>query len=153
MKRRLISLCLLALSLFACGPWFDGIWFPGIVRDRLARGVAQGPGTLIYLNEITSFGYKTAHIFGPYSRVAVIQSRLDIDAEEATQLARGIEQRDDIHLLVFSFQHASFESMEVPRSRADFGPEVATCSFVSEEAVFVVKKGGTLGLAPGVTCK
>ena len=153
MKRRLLALCLLASSLSACGPWFDGLWFPGTVRNRLARAVAQGPGTLVRLAEITPFGYKTAHLFGPYTSIATIQSRLEIDADEAEQLARGIEGRDDIHLLVFSFEHASYESMEIPRNQAGFGLELAECSFVSQEAVFVVKKGGTLGLAPGVTCK
>jgi hypothetical protein len=83
----------------------------------------------------------------------VLQSWLDIDADEAEPLARGIEGRDDIHLLVFSFEHVSLESMEIPRSQVDFGPELAACAFVSQEAVFVVKKGGTLGLAPGVSCK
>jgi hypothetical protein len=123
------------------------------VRDRLARGVAQGPGTLIHLDEITPFGYKTVHLFGPYTKVARIQSWLAIDADEAEQLARGIEGRDDIHLLIFSFEHVSYESMEVPRRQVDFGPELAACPFISEEAVFVVKKGGILGLAPGVSCK
>lgn len=153
MNRRLLLLCLLASSLLACGPWFDGLWFSVTVRNRLARGVAQGPGTLIRLDEITPFGYKTAHLFGPYTTIATIQSRLEIDADEAEQLARGIAGRDDIHLLVFSFENASYKSMEIPRSLAGFGLELAACSFVSQEAVFVVKKGGTLGLAPGVSCK
>src|SRR6185295_1588260 len=150
MKRRLLPLCLLTSSLVACGPWFDGLWFPGAVRDRLARAAAQGPGTLVRLHEITPFGYKTAHVFGPYTPIATIESRLAIDADEAERLARGISGRDDIHLLVFSFEHASYRSMEIPRSLAGFGLELAACSFGSQEAVFVVKKGGTLGLAPGV---
>jgi hypothetical protein len=153
MKRRLLALWLLASSLWACGSWFDGLWFPGTGRNRLARGVAQGPGTLIRLDEITPFEYKTAHIFGPYTTIATIQSRLVIDADEAERLSRGIEGRDDIHLLVFSFEHVSSKSMEIPRSQAGFGLELAECSFIAQEAVFVVKKGGTLGLAPGVSCK
>lgn len=102
---------------------------------------------------MTSFGYKAAYIFGPYTKVSVIQSWLGIETDEATRLARGIERRDDIHLLVFSFQHAPLDSMEIPRSLVDFGPEVARCGFVLDDAVFVVEEGGILGLAPGDACK
>lgn len=113
----------------------------------------QGPGTLIPLQEVTPFGYKVAYIFGPYTEVALMQSWLDADLEEATRLARGIERRDDIHLLVFTFQHSAMESMEIPRGRVEFGPEVSKCGFISKDAVFLVKKGGILGLAPGIPCE
>jgi hypothetical protein len=153
LKSLLLPMWLLVLvGLVSCGPWFDGLRSPNTVKNRFARRVAQGPGTLIRLSEMTPFGYKTAHIFGPYTEVALIQSWLDIEADEAARLARGIEQRDDIHLLVFSFQHAPLESMELPRSQVDFAPEVAKCAVVLDEAVFVVKEGGIVGLAPGVTC-
>lgn len=153
MKSAPLSLWLLILaSLVSCGPLVDGLWFPNVVRARLARGVAQGPGTVIRLDDITPFGYKTVQLFGPYTKVSQLQSWLDVDADEAVRLARGIDRRGDIHLLVFSFEHVPDDSMELPRSQVDFGPELARCSFYSHDAVFVVKEGRILGLAPGITC-
>ena len=153
MKRLLPFLWLLMLLSLSCGPWIDGLWFPSTVRSRLARGAAQGPGTLVPLSETTPFGYKTAYIFGPSTKLAVIQSCLGLGAGEAPRLARGLERRDDIHLLIFWFEHVPPDSMEIPRSLVDFEPEVAQCACGVEDPVFVVKEGGRLGLAPGVVCE
>lgn len=153
-KRVLLSMWLLALAgLTSCGPLFDRLRSPATLRDRFADRVAQGPGTLIPLEEVTPFGYKAAYVFGPYTDVSLIQAWLGLEADEAKRLARGIERRDNIHLLVFSFQHGPDESLELSRSQVDFGPEVARCAFVLQDAIFVVKEGGNLGLAPGVACE
>jgi hypothetical protein len=151
--QRLPTLWLLLLLSLSCGPSFDGLRSPEAVRDRFARRVAQGPGTLVPLGEMTAFGYKTAFIFGPYTSQETIRSWLDIEADEAVRLGRGIERRDDIHLLVFSFEHVGLDSMEIPRSLADFGPDASPCAFILVDAVFVVQQDGRLGLAPGVACK
>ena len=152
MVRRLVSFLVLLILASSCGPWFDGLRSPNTVRKRFARRAAQGPGTLIRLSEVAPFGFKAVFLFGPYTQVSEIQASLGGDADMASRLARGIERRDDIHLLVFTFQHSPFDSMELPRSQVDFAPELANCGLLSWDPAFVVQKDGRLGLAPGVSC-
>jgi hypothetical protein len=129
----------------ACGPRFDGLRRPETVSARLAAALADGPGATFDLREVTPFGWRRVCILGPRTSVTILADSLQLPTD--TGLARGIDRRDDIDLLVFSFQHVPPASMAHPRRSGAFGPTVHGRCFSNADAKFVVQSapdGGPL---------
>jgi hypothetical protein len=126
----------LALSLTACGP-----------RERpppaeelhaeLRRAVGRGTGTAVSLADIAPGSWRRVYIFGPYTPVSEIRACLGV--LWARPLARGIQNRDDVNLLIFEYPGHAHRSVAVPRGAADFGPEAIGRGYSADEARFVVR--------------
>jgi hypothetical protein len=145
---------LAAVLVLGCSGFGDGLRSPRAVSAAIAERVARGSGAEVRLAELTPFGWRRVYVFGPYTPVATIRDSLRLhDSGEAARLARSIEARDDIDLLVFRFEHVGPQSMEHPRWQGDFGPELVGRGYRPDEAIFVVREPprgswGTLGPRP-----
>lgn len=136
---RVVSLSV-ALAL-GCSGFGDGLRNPSAVSAAIAERVARGPGTEVRLDELTPFGWRRVYVFGPYTSLATIRDSLGLaDIREAARLARHIEERDDIDLLVFYFEHVGPQSMEHPRKQGDFAPELGARGYRPDEAIFAVRE-------------
>jgi hypothetical protein len=149
MLRRVMRLAVVLL--LGCVGFGEGLRNPHAVSAAIAERVARGPGTKVPLAELTSFGWRRVYVFGPYTPLATIRDSVGVnDLGEVAKLARGIDARDDIDLLVFYFEHIGPQSMEHPRKQGDFRPELLGRGYGPDNAVFVVGKAsrggwGTLG--------
>lgn len=136
-----------ALVSLGCSGFGDGLRNPRAVNDAIAERVAKGAGTEVRLDELTPFGWRRVYVFGPYTSLATIRDSLGrIDLRDAAKLARNIEVRDDIDLLVFQFEHVGEQSMEHPRNQGDFGLELVGRGYGPNEAIFVVREAAPGGL-------
>jgi hypothetical protein len=152
MRRLLLVLC--AAIALGCASRGEGIRQPSAVRAAVSARVALGPGTEVRLADLTPFWWRRVYVFGPYTPLATIRDSLRLSSEAAAErVARGIQSRDDVDLLVFRFAHTAPQSMELPRQGGGFGPEVVGRGYGAEEAVFVVREPppgswGVLGPRP-----
>jgi hypothetical protein len=72
---------------------------------------------------------------------------LDVPTDSA--VARGIEHRDDIDLLVFRFEHVPPASIALPRQSGGFTAQASGRCYSHVEARFVVQTGSG-GALPGL---
>jgi hypothetical protein len=136
----------------ACAPSSgDGLRDPSAVRAAVTAAVQQGPGTELRLATVTPFAWRRVYIFAPYTPLNLLRDSLRLRTlGDAERLGRGIDGRDDMTLLVFTFAQGTQASMELPRFPVDFGPELVGRSYGPEDAVFRVRQPpagswGTLG--------
>ena len=76
-------------------------------------------------------------LLGPYTTPARIERCLG--SPVPAHLSRGIESRDDVNLLVFTYAGSAPQSVVLPRSAGDFGPEAVDQVYARTEATFVVR--------------
>ena len=131
---RLLSTLVLFM---ACGPRFDGLRRPETVSARLAAVLADGAGATFDLREVTPFGWRRVCVLGPRTPLTILGDSLQLPTD--TALTRGIDRRDDIDLLVFSFQHVPPASMAHPRRYGAFGSTVHGRCFSHADAQFTVQ--------------
>lgn len=152
MARAALLLCLALLACSSALP--DDPRGSDTVRAALRSAVERGPGTDVRLAAVTPFAWRRMYVFGPYTFIEVLRDSLHLDTRrEAERLARGIDVRDDVSLLVFTFDDGAPASMEVPRFPVDFGPELVGRGYGPADAVFRVRRRpagswGTLGFVP-----
>jgi hypothetical protein len=126
----------LALFLTACGPR-DSPPPAEELHVELRRAVGRGTSTAVSLADIAPGSWRRVYIFGPYTPVSTIRDCLGVSW--ARPLARGIQERDDVNLLIFEYAGHVHRSVAVSRSAADFGPEAVGRGYSADEARFVVR--------------
>lgn len=110
------------------------------LNAALDREVRRGAGAEFSIASLTPFPWDTLYIFGPYTSTKQIAEALQLGAEEqVAKLARGIDGRDDVTLLVFFTPQQGWVSMAHPRSAGDFGPELLGHAYRPEDAQFQVR--------------
>lgn len=114
---------------------------PSPKADHLAAALElvrrQGPGATIRLDSVAAGPWQRVFVFGPYTTPGRIERCLG--GPMPTDLGRGIESRDDVNLLVFAYAASAPQSVALPRSAGDFGPEAVDQVYAREEATFVVR--------------
>jgi hypothetical protein len=123
----------------ACGPHFDGIRRPAVVSERLMSTLAHGAGTVVNLSDVTPFGWRQVCIAAPYTPLAVLRDSLRVPTD--SEVARCIEHRGDIDLLIFRYEHVAPASIPLPRQPGGFAAEVSGRCYSYAEAQFVVRIG------------
>jgi hypothetical protein len=105
---------------------------------------------VLKLPDVTPFTWEKLYIFTPYTAAKAIEKCLGFTWTEASNT--GIEQRDDINLLVFVRNDQAIQHLEYPRSKGDFLVTANCQSFTPATAAFAVKtdKSGYFRLVPQV---
>jgi hypothetical protein len=104
-----------------------------VVSHREEREVA--------LASIVTSDWTQVGVFGPYTRLEALKRC--IGGRSGSRLTRGIDSRDDVTLLVFTFPDGSHESVAVARAIAIFGPEASGNLYTKPQARFSVGRTPT----------
>ncbi len=127
----------LALALAACdNPQLDRVTADAVL-ERFREASSKGPGTTVSLAGAAGLDWDRLYVFEPYTSPAAMARCLGV--EPSSQLMQGIEARDDISLLVFTFTDGPPKSVVVPRDIGSFGPEAVGRGFSRERAAFIVR--------------
>ncbi len=110
------------------------------LEAHLPAALARGPGTVVDLASVVDRPWREVAVFGPYTGAAAVARC--VSASEGYLLSRGIEGRDDVTLLVFSYADGSHASVALPRRTADFGPESVGAVYARPLARFRVRRPG-----------
>lgn len=103
----------------------------------------QGEHDQLKLSRITRFGWDRLFVFPPSTPLAEISKILGAPVPAAI-MKTGIEQREDINLLVFLNGEKIVEVSPVPRSGADFFVGLVGISLDTNNAVFAKASSGKL---------
>lgn len=130
-------------GLAACVPLLAGLLVACASDDRAATfihdlGVAVHglqPGQTLPMEAVNQAGWSQLYVFTPYTPVAVIGSVIKTPVSADIERA-GLQERDDINLLVFLDQHSVQLVAAVPRNVVDFSPAVAGRPYDRKAAVF-----------------
>jgi hypothetical protein len=121
-----------AFMLVACGPSARDI------ETILQNGKDRGPGAQVSLATVVP-GATRVFVFGPYTPLVAARRCL---GGSAPNVLRGLEDRDDVNVLVFQMADGDLESVAMSRAAGDFGPEATGRSYAMREAEFVVRRSG-----------
>ena len=114
----------------------------------IAVSVEKGPGTRLVLAEHTRFAWDKVCIFGPYTADETIEAVTGVQG--AAEQAHGIQSNDGINVLLFVSEDRIAESVEHPRRRGDFGPDVVGKCYSRGQANFSVRRADGRGeIGPG----
>lgn len=107
------------------------------LADSLAQALAEGPGAEVRLEDAVPSDWRVVTIVGPYTSPEALRRCLGNNGSRVRTY--GIESRDDVVLLVFTFPDGEHQSVAVPRSAADFGPEAVDRRYDRAQARFAVR--------------
>lgn len=124
------------------------------LTDSLAQALAAGPGAEVRLDDVVPSDWRAVTLAGPYTSPESLRRCLGADGSRVR--THGIESRDDVVLLVFTFPDGAHESVAVSRSAADFGPEAVGRRYDRAQARFTVRvpadgSWGRLAPTSGIT--
>ena len=111
------------------------------LEDGIAAAVARQQDGEVVLAELVTSDWTQVGVFGPYARLAILDRC--IGGGSTARLTRGIDSRDDVTLLVFTFPDGSHESATVPLATAIFAPETDGKIYARPQARFRVTQGET----------
>ncbi len=103
----------------------------------------QGEQDQLKLSRITRFGWDRMFVFPPSTPLTEISKFLGAPVPAAI-LKTGIEQREDINLLVFLSGEKIVEVSQIPRTNVDFFVGLVGMSLDTNNAVFARSGGGKL---------
>ncbi|MFN3429658.1 MAG: hypothetical protein ACK46X_06870 [Candidatus Sericytochromatia bacterium] len=109
-------------------------------EERLAVAVEQAgqAGKPLKLADATDFPWDRVHIFSPYVATADIERALGFRWPEAA--ATGIQERDDVALLVFVQGKRVVRTLRPARNRGDWAMIENHAGFTPAKAVFHVTR-------------
>lgn len=131
-RNRLMPL-LLCLGLLACADSHDGdaAFTKALATRYLALGAAQDT---LPLAQLTSFAWDEVFLFGPYTPIPELARITGVAIDQAT--SSRIEERDDIHILVFMQQKKLVKVIPVARTLVDFMQEKSPHGRSQQQAVW-----------------
>ncbi|WP_155591487.1 hypothetical protein [Lysinibacillus cavernae] len=78
---------------------------------------ANSGSTAVSLNQLTTFDWEKAQVYGPYTTRDVIEKTMDIQFKGSTS---GIDVREDIFLLVFAKEGHAIKTAVLYRKVGDY---------------------------------
>ncbi|RKD25916.1 hypothetical protein BEP19_03020 [Ammoniphilus oxalaticus] len=110
------------------------------LQGQLSKAIkeAQSNQDSIEFKEIADFPWDRMFIFPPYTPVETINEELGVSWSKVG--STGIQNRDDINLIVFVKDNKVVRYLEYPRGQGDFADIKKTGGFEPEAAVFQVVK-------------
>ena len=118
------------------------------LEEKLANKIASTTDSIDF-EEFTSFDWESLIILMPYSLPDQVEETLRIDLSSIRHL--GIEERDDINLIVFLQHNAPVKVIAFPRHKGDFADNDIEIIDKSEASFEVVLSDGkTAGGKPWI---
>jgi hypothetical protein len=108
--------------------------------QRIASEVERGEGTQLDLAELTSFSWSRLYVFAPHTTEETMAEALGFVWSGAS--AVGLEERDDVSLLVFVEDGAVAGHLAHRREQGDFADAARPGVYARAEAVFRVQQEG-----------
>ncbi len=130
------ALYLLCLALFACSDGTDE-QFSSALAARY-DGLHQ-QDAVIPVAQLTNFGWDQVFLFGPYSSSNDITRITGVAIDKSA--SNALEERDDIHLLVFLQQKKLAKIITVKRNRMDFAAYKKDIPLTPAQALLVKAQG------------
>jgi hypothetical protein len=127
---------LLALVAVGCGRDYGD----REVSGRIAAVVAKGEGAVVNMREAAPFPWSRMYVFPPYAQPVEIERKLGFPWPDAKKT--GLEERDDVALLVFAVGQKVVRYTLHPRGEGDFAPLARHGGYAPHEAFFRVHLEG-----------
>ena len=100
--------------------------------------------SVLELGKVAMFPWDSLLILNPFSNLDVLSAKLHVDLSEAKQ--SGIDQRDDIDLLIFFSNGQHVRMVEYPRISGDF-IDTTVRFIVRDSAQFKIVETNRLNMA------
>ncbi|MEM1136684.1 MAG: hypothetical protein AAGI07_12680 [Bacteroidota bacterium] len=111
-----------------------------LLSSTINKHFAENPNKPLYLNKITAFNWDNIYIAGSYTDIERLEKTLEI---HLTQLkSTGIEQHDDINLVLFFESNKLLKHITISRGILDFST-LSGKNITKENAVFSLSKNKT----------
>jgi hypothetical protein len=108
------------------------------LQKAIAGAVAVGDGTVFRMSDLAEFEWDRLHVIPPYTASDEIDRELGFHWPSAQ--STGIEQRDDIALLVFVRGAEVVRYVDFPRRDGDFSAVDRPGGFSRKAAIFAVRQ-------------
>lgn len=135
--RRQFALWLLCLALLACSKHGEDEQFSSALAARYQSLTAQQP--LIPLTQLTNFAWDQVFLFGPYTSTQELTRITGVAIDKSA--SHALEERDDIHILVFLQQKKLAKLIAVPRGVMNFAKTQQGQALTPQQAVLVQAPG------------
>jgi hypothetical protein len=135
MRLRLVLVVALCVG---CGE--NGSFLPNPIKDELRGALASGPGAIASLDSLGPRDWQTMYLFGPYASDTLMRECVKAASGFDT---RGIDERDDIYVLLFRSQSGGTSSMTLSANEFLFGDSAVQREYPRGGASFVVRPSAT----------
>lgn len=132
-----VALWLLCLALLACSKHGEDEQFSSALAARYQSLTAQQP--LIPLTQLTNFAWDQVFLFGPYTSTQELTRITGVAIDKSA--SHALDERDDIHILVFLQQKKLTKLIAVPRGVMDFAKAKQAQALTPQQAQLVQAPG------------